>query len=244
MTDPNRRGRMPSPGSSRRSILLSTSPQPFTRTSSSCPRSSPLWSPLYLLLPVSFFITGQVMRTVSFLPRRTRLQLLSPSSHYRKKLLPRRWVVSAPPPPPARVGQLPRLCTIGPILSLSRPLLAVSALRPSVSVLTPLGLLSSSRTRCAFLQSSTLCQGQLLSVLVEARKMGMQDREWYREHHRNQQQSSNRQAFSRPAVVIRSRFAPGFFLGLVAGAVAISTYFVFMPDAFRALYIRVWTFLG
>ena len=74
--------------------------------------------------------------------------------------------------------------------------------------------------------------------------MGMQDREWYREHHRSQQQASNRQTFSRPAVIIRSRFAPGFFMGLFVGAVAVSTYFVFMPDAFRALYIRFWAFFG
>ena len=76
--------------------------------------------------------------------------------------------------------------------------------------------------------------------------MGMQDREWYREHHQQQQQPrpSSRQTFSRPAVIIRSRFAPGFFLGLFVGAVAISTYFVFMPDAFRALYIRFWAFFG
>lgn len=74
--------------------------------------------------------------------------------------------------------------------------------------------------------------------------MGMLDRDWYKEHHKSQQQSSNRQPFSRPAVIIRSRFAPGFFLGLFVGAVAISTYFVFMPDAFRAIYIRFWAFFG
>lgn len=73
--------------------------------------------------------------------------------------------------------------------------------------------------------------------------MGMLDRDWYKEHHRNQQQST-RQSFPRSAVIIRSRFAPGFVFGLLVGAVAVSTYFVFMPDAFRALYIRFWAFFG
>lgn len=78
--------------------------------------------------------------------------------------------------------------------------------------------------------------------------MGMLDRDWYKEHHRQQQQqahsSRNRQTFSRPSVIIRSRFAPGFALGLLVGAVAITIYFVLMPDAFRALYIRFWAFFG
>lgn len=73
--------------------------------------------------------------------------------------------------------------------------------------------------------------------------MGMLDRDWYREHHRNQQQSSP-QPLARPAVIIRSRFAPGFVFGLLVGVLGVSTYFVFMPDAFRALYIRFWAFFG
>lgn len=71
--------------------------------------------------------------------------------------------------------------------------------------------------------------------------MGMQDRDWYKQDFKRRQALP---ASSRSRVVIRSRFAPGFCLGIVAGAVAISTYFVFMPDAFRALYIRFWALFG
>jgi hypothetical protein len=77
--------------------------------------------------------------------------------------------------------------------------------------------------------------------------MGMLDRDWYKEHHQQQQrqtQRQNRPTSFRPNVVIRSKFAPGFVLGLFLGSLAVTTYFVFMPDAFRALYIRFWAFFG
>lgn len=46
--------------------------------------------------------------------------------------------------------------------------------------------------------------------------MGMQDRDWYKEDLKRRQGASG--GFSRPQVIIRSRFAPGFALGLVVGA--------------------------
>lgn len=46
--------------------------------------------------------------------------------------------------------------------------------------------------------------------------MGMQDRDWYKEDFKRRQGASG--GFSRPNVVIRSRFAPGFVLGALVGA--------------------------
>lgn len=54
--------------------------------------------------------------------------------------------------------------------------------------------------------------------------MGMQDRDWYKEHHKQRHSApsgaASRPSFSnRPQVIIRSRFLPGFIVGAVVGAV-------------------------
>lgn len=54
--------------------------------------------------------------------------------------------------------------------------------------------------------------------------MGMQDRDWYRNDFKRRQGASG--GFSRPHVVVRSRFAPGFVLGLICGAVGAAVYFL------------------
>lgn len=61
--------------------------------------------------------------------------------------------------------------------------------------------------------------------------MGMQDRDWYKEHHKARQSASGgptaRPSFtSRPHVIIRSRFAPGFVCGVIFGALMAAVYFL------------------